>query len=160
MNEKTVASTSFWQLLKEKKVEIPIIQRDYAQGRKESPEDEKYDIEEIRENFLDYLFSCLIDEKADSVELDFIYGNEKDKNENPVYQLLDGQQRLTTLFLLHWYAASKEGVLKDNIEILKRFTYETRTSSREFCEKLVMYGIDFKNLNEADKSDVSSNSQI
>jgi hypothetical protein len=159
MNEKTVTSTSFWQLLKKKKIEIPIIQRDYAQGRKESPEDEKYDIEEIRENFLDYLFSCLTDENADGIELDFIYGNEKDENENEysVYQLLDGQQRLTTLFLLHWYAASKEGFIKDNTETLKKFTYETRTSSREFCEKLVIHGIDFKNLNEADKS---QNNQI
>ncbi|EHH1105194.1 DUF262 domain-containing protein, partial [Vibrio parahaemolyticus] len=54
-------------------------------------------------------------------------------------------QRLTTLFLLHWYAAVKEQTLnKDNIEILKKFTYETRISSREFCHSLVSNKINFQ----------------
>ena len=39
---------SFWELLKKHKIEIPIIQRDYAQGRK--------DKEEIRDSFLNALF--------------------------------------------------------------------------------------------------------
>jgi hypothetical protein len=156
MNKLTPTQVSFWQILGEKKIEIPIIQRDYAQGREESPEDEKYDIKEIRESFLDYLFSHLTDDKAADIKLDFIYGNEiegMEGNGDSVYQLLDGQQRLTTLFLLHWYAANKENLLNnDNSAILKRFTYETRTSSREFCENLVTYGIDFKNLNPIDKT--------
>jgi uncharacterized protein with ParB-like and HNH nuclease domain len=160
MSENTATQISFWQLLKEKKIEIPIIQRDYAQGREESPENETYDIKEIRESFLEYLFSCLTNTTVFTIELDFIYGNEKEETENSVYQLLDGQQRLTTLFLLHWYAANRENTLKDNVEILKRFTYETRTSSREFCEKLVTYGIDFEKLISVDKSEESSNKQL
>ncbi|WP_314243871.1 DUF262 domain-containing protein [Empedobacter tilapiae] len=48
---------------------------------------------------------------------------------------LDGQQRLTTLFLVHWYVSN---VLKDNTskKVLQRFKYATRTSSKEFLQFL------------------------
>jgi hypothetical protein len=49
---------------------------------------------------------------------------------------LDGQQRLTTLFLLHWYIAARAGVLDDNAP-WTRFSYATRQSARRFCERLV-----------------------
>lgn len=123
--------TNFWELLSNHKIEIPIIQRDYAQGRK--------DKEEIRSNFLNALFESISEHHP--IKLDFIYGNLESGISHP----LDGQQRLTTLFLLHWYAAVKEQILnKDNIEILKKFTYETRISSREFCHSLVSNKINFQ----------------
>lgn len=123
--------TNFWELLSNHKIEIPIIQRDYAQGRK--------DKEEIRSNFLNALFESISEHHP--IKLDFIYGNLEAGISHP----LDGQQRLTTLFLLHWYAAVKEQTLnKDNIEILKKFTYETRISSREFCHSLVSNKINFQ----------------
>ncbi len=119
---------SFWQLLKSKKIEIPIIQRDYAQGR--------VDKKEIRENFLSALFNSLNDSKP--IKLDFIYGS----NEDNSFQPLDGQQRLTTLFLLHWYAYQQTNPQsEDNKNVLKKFSYETRISSREFCEALVTNSI-------------------
>lgn len=68
--------------------------------------------------------------------MDFIYGSIEDDKFIPI----DGQQRLTTLFLLHLYFAKKE---RKDCEYLKGFTYETRSSSREFCEKLVDAVIDF-----------------
>ena len=49
---------------------------------------------------------------------------------------LDGQQRLTTLFLLHWYVASRSGHLAEE-HGWKRFSYATRQSARMFCESLV-----------------------
>ena len=123
--------TNFWELLSNHKIEIPIIQRDYAQGRK--------DKEEIRNNFLNALFESITEHHP--IKLDFIYGNLEAGISHP----LDGQQRLTTLFLLHWYAVVKEQVLnKANIEILKKFTYETRISSREFCHSLVSNKINFQ----------------
>lgn len=119
---------SFWQLLKDQSIEIPIIQRDYAQGR----EDEK----EIRTEFLGALYESIDENK--SIKLDFIYGSKLDD----IFQPLDGQQRLTTLFLLHWYAASKEANPIDEIkEALNKFSYETRSSSREFCSELVKNSI-------------------
>lgn len=116
---------SFWQLLKEQKIEIPIIQRDYAQGRE--------DKNEIRAGFLTALYESVNQETF--IKLDFIYGS---KINNDTFQPLDGQQRLTTLFLLHWYAALKESKLTDNVkDVLAKFTYETRASSREFCNQLI-----------------------
>lgn len=122
---------SFWELLNLHKIEIPIIQRDYAQGRK--------DKKEIRENFLGALFDSVNGNHP--IKLDFIYGNLDENVSHP----LDGQQRLTTLFLLHWYAAAKEGYLtEEKINIFKKFTYETRISSREFCNELVSKAISIR----------------
>lgn len=115
----------FWQLISKNKIEIPIIQRDYAQGRN----DDKTKI--IRNGFLSSLIDTLENKKT--LELDFVYGNV----DNDVLQPLDGQQRLTTLFLLHWYLYLKTDKLAENKNTLLKFTYETRTSSREFCNELV-----------------------
>ena len=111
---------------KKLKISIPIIQRDYAQGRK--------DVASIRGKFLDEIFNRL--DNDENLFLDFVYGSiEGDK-----FIPIDGQQRLTTLFLLHLYFAKKE---RKDCEYLKGFTYETRSSSREFCERLVNTDIDF-----------------
>ena len=118
---------------KKLKISIPIIQRDYAQGRK--------DVATIRDKFLDEIFNRL--NKEENLFLDFVYGSIEGEKFIPI----DGQQRLTTLFLLHLYFAKKES--KD-CEYLKGFTYETRSSSREFCEKLVDAVIDF------DKGEISA----
>lgn len=123
-------SISFWKLLSEcTKIEIPIIQRDYAQGR----EDEK--TVKIRGLFLDRLIKA-IESENESLELDFVYGDIK----NGIFQPLDGQQRLTTLFLLYWFFAYKTGNLSGNKSNFKKFTYETRISSREFCNELIEKG--------------------
>ena len=108
------------------KISIPIIQRDYAQGRK--------DAATIRDKFLDEIFNRL--DNNENLFLDFVYGSIEDDKFIPI----DGQQRLTTLFLLHLYFAKKE---RKDCEYLKGFTYETRSSSREFCEKLVVEDFDF-----------------
>jgi hypothetical protein len=118
---------------KKLKISIPIIQRDYAQGRK--------DAATIRGKFLDEIFNRL--DNDENLFLDFVYGSIEDDKFIPI----DGQQRLTTLFLLHLYFAKKES--KD-CEYLNGFTYETRSSSREFCEKLVDAVIDF------DKGEISA----
>ncbi len=115
---------SFFELLEKHYVEIPIIQRDYAQGRK--------DKEEIRVKFLDALFSAIEENK--NIKLDFIYGSDVEG----VFQPLDGQQRLTTLFLLHWYATTISTSPNDKVlERLSKFSYETRITSRDFCKALI-----------------------
>ncbi|SHN33796.1 DUF262 domain-containing protein [Gracilibacillus kekensis] len=124
---------SFYQLMNEYVIEIPIIQRDYAQGR--------LDKIELRNEFLQAIKSALFENKP--INLDFIYGS----TTNGILQPLDGQQRLTTLFLLHWYAAVKDKTLNEkNKEILSKFTYETRASSREFCQALIDQSI--QNIDE------------
>jgi hypothetical protein len=130
-------ATSLWSLLKEYKVVIPIIQRDYAQGRKTNK------IPLIRERFLNALRLTVKSSDA-PLELDFIYGYintiQNESSEITKYFVpLDGQQRLTTLFLLHWYIAAKENKLDLAESILARFSYQTRHSSRVFCEQIVKF---------------------
>ncbi len=69
---------------------------------------------------------------GDAVGLDFVYGEVEDETLRP----LDGQQRLTTLFLLHWYLAARTNQL-DRDHGWTHFSYATRPSARLFCERLV-----------------------
>ncbi|MEI0489760.1 DUF262 domain-containing protein [Brachyspira pulli] len=119
---KSLSLIELFNIEKDFRIEIPKIQRDYAQGRENESE--------VSDRFLDKIFEYLKDGK--NLELDFIYGS-VDKN---VVYLLDGQQRVTTLFLLHWYIALREDRFNE-IECLKKFTYSTRVSSREFCKNII-----------------------
>ena len=113
-------------------IEIPIIQRDYAQGR------ETKEVNRIRKQFVKSLFNAITG-VTPAIKLDFVYGNVTDGKLIP----LDGQQRLTTLFLLHWYIVKHEKINKDEYIFLKNFTYKTRFSSQHFCESLVDCQPDF-----------------
>lgn len=104
-------------------ITIPRIQRAYAQGRSDTH------AVKTRERFLSAIHAGLIN---NGLTLDFIYGNIQNGQLIP----LDGQQRLTTLWLLHWYADKKEGI---NDKRLARFSYNTRYSARDFLIKLVNY---------------------
>lgn len=110
------------------RIEIPLFQRDYAQGR------DGESVERIRTDFLDVLLSAVTSDEAGSIGLDFVYGGVEGGTLRP----LDGQQRLTILFLLHWYLASRSGMLAD-AHGWKNFTYATRQSARMFCESLVQH---------------------
>ena len=109
------------------KIVIPIIQRDYAQGRNNST------VKRVRENFLNALYDAVTDKP---ITLDFIYG---DLNDDGTLIPLDGQQRLTTLFLLHWYAARKENIPPHKLGFLQDFSYETRPDARDFCAELIKF---------------------
>lgn len=114
------------------KIAIPLIQRDYAQGRIDN------DVNRVRSRFLDSLYKAITEEP---ITLDFVYG---DIDEKGTMTPLDGQQRLTTLFLLHWYAAKKENISEDKYVFLNRFSYETRYSARYFCAELVKFAPSFE----------------
>jgi len=117
---------------------VPTIQRDYAQGRDNGSN--KALCEEVRTGLINSLHDALINNKG--ILLDFIYGT---KNANIFYPI-DGQQRLTTLFLLHWYIGKKEKIevaFPQQFELLKRFSYEIRDTSKEFCKSLIDVEINF-----------------
>ena len=133
---------NLWKLLNEYRVIIPIIQRDYAQGRKEN--------DYIRKTFLKDIKNCLCSEPPKQLTLDFIYGNIECKNgDDKRFYPLDGQQRLTTLWLVYWYVSFKSGKLSEDGERLKKFTYETRRSSRDFCIALCDNVDGAKTVNES-----------
>ncbi len=117
-------------------IKIPIIQRDYAQGRDSA--------KEIRKNFLNTIENHLSEIKK--LHLDFVYGSVIEENNEKILVLLDGQQRITTLFLLFWYAAVKESRIndfrgkfcfKDDDTTKSKLRYEVRPSSEDFLDYLV-----------------------
>lgn len=148
----TQATTeSFWSLIEKVKfICIPRIQRDYAQGRLD------FQATQVREAFVDDLFNSVVNYKP--LDVNFIYGNVEDGRFIPI----DGQQRLTTLFLFHWYfAVFCKKIDKPEVEKqidnpvkkrLLRFRYETRVVTGEFCQKLVdSVWFDFSQLRESEK---------
>lgn len=134
---------SFKSFLEQYHVVIPMVQRDYAQGRTTD------DVTRVRNRFLDAIKSYLVKSEDDNdvMKMDFIYGETEqvrstttaNKQEKIIVTPLDGQQRLTTLYLLHWYAAKKGVVEASNYEFLNNFTYDIRPSSRDFCSHLLQY---------------------
>ncbi|MDV3779608.1 hypothetical protein CMU09_14420 [Elizabethkingia anophelis] len=109
-------------------IEIPMIQRDYAQGRN----DEKTAY--IREKFLKDLYSVMRESQNGSdkhLNLDFVYGY----IENSTFIPLDGQQRLTTLYIIYWFLAFKDDVsfYENGLHL---FSYKTRQSAKEFLKSL------------------------
>lgn len=110
------------------KITIPIIQRDYAQGRDGTDNSEFAALcKEVRSELINNLKDAIVNNRQ--LTLDYIYGSK----ENGIFYPIDGQQRLTTLFLLHWYIASKEGIIDSIKDELKKFSYETRDTAQEFC---------------------------
>jgi uncharacterized protein with ParB-like and HNH nuclease domain len=122
MSEKLI-DTLFVLLGEYNKVEVPIIQRDYAQGRKDAHTNM------VRDKLLKDMKSA-IRREGQPLDLNFVYG----KAEGDKFIPIDGQQRLTTLFLLHLYAFHNDD---SKTGLLHKFTYETRTTSRKFLEELI-----------------------
>jgi len=154
-NIKMQKGISFLNLVENNKILVPKIQRDYAQGRLDSK------TSEIRDNFLTSMFEVLTTKNSDPLLLDFIYGS----THNKVFTPLDGQQRLTTLFLLHWYFISenKKSLLfkVDGNSCYSLFTYETRISSKDFCNALVTYSCtDLKSLLNHENATNNSNKHL
>ena len=116
-------------------VEIPILQRDYAQGRLDP---RTKGINRKGENFVSVLFNALREGKG--LHMDIIYGSieirDGDHPEEKTFIPLDGQQRLTTLWLLHWYLSQWEERSEEIASLLQRFTYATRSTARDFCQRL------------------------
>ena len=105
-------------------IRVPRIQRGYVQGR----DDEKG--KEIRANFVPTLVDAVFE--GNDLTLDFIYGVAGSDGEGRRCLLpLDGQQRLTTLFLLAWLCG------KWNREW--HFSYESRRIPQLFVEGLMAH---------------------
>lgn len=130
---------TFGQLLTRcPRIEVPLIQRDFAQGR----ETEK----EVRDDFLKALHDALtlpVEKYSSPLNLDFVYGS-MEQGESGNFLPLDGQQRLTTLFLVHWYLAWRDGTHAEFERMLwdgkhSRFAYAVRPSSTEFFDQLARY---------------------
>lgn len=161
---KNTGTLTFSTLMAQDKIiEIPIIQRDYVQGRVSA--------KEVRSQFLDTLaktLSTALEDFDEPLDLDFVYGS-LNGNDEGTFWPLDGQQRLTTLFLLHWYLANRDEEIIDFHKMVfrnqqLRFTYQTRSSSRMFFNELAKVSIALDELpnlsdNEHALSDALKNSK-
>lgn len=140
-NKTNATEESFWSMLSKTgsdfAIYIPQIQRDYAQGR---PDDTT---KQIREKFVDDIFESIVNYPNGKIlDVNFIYGNIENDDDRRRFIPIDGQQRLTTLFLLHWYFAVFSGKIETDPatkKILLQFQYETRNVTGKFCRNLTEY---------------------
>ena len=113
-----------------------MLQRDYAYGRESEEEKRKTFLKNIR---------SYIKSNSTNHELDFVYGSRNFKKNKEFLTILDGQQRITTLFLLYWYLSRISGQY-DSFKTLmlneddSKFSYATRDSSTAFCNAIVKNG--------------------
>jgi len=117
--------TSFYQYAVKYSTHIPVIQRDYAQGREGKNE------QAILTRFLLDISEAI--DKNKPLSLNFIYGIQE---KNDVFLPIDGQQRLTTLFLLHWFVALRTRRLDIFLKKIQNFSYQTRSSAIDFFESI------------------------
>lgn len=126
---------TFLELIEEFRIKIPDIQRDYAQGR------DTDNINEIRKNFIDELINAISLVGSKPVRLNFVYGSTD--NDYNIFIPLDGQQRLTTLFLLHWYLCPQKELEVFQCEDKKcKLSYNVRFSSKDFCNQLAIHSLE------------------
>ena len=108
------------------KILVPMIQRDYAQGRTDKK------ATDVRNNLLNDIFS------GNKVHFDLVFGSVErrivDGEEKCCFIPVDGQQRLTTLFLLYLYG-QRQLSLYQELD-LSKFTYDTRRAAADFCESI------------------------
>lgn len=126
---------TFWNLINDYKIIVPKIQRDYVQGR------ESKTVEKNREEFVKELIDSLVWNKP--MSLNFVYGTIHGDEFIPI----DGQQRLTTLFLLHLYVFAKNKDMEAIGMLQKQFSYQTRYTTNRFFEELAK---DLPNLSKSD----------
>lgn len=126
-----IKTTTFLELLRQGGIFIPLIRRDYAQGRQQES------VQELRDHFLEALHHALT--RREGLQLDFVCGLRCAGGFIP----LDGQQRLTTLFLLHWYTleeAAEPGASEGSEpSLLSCFRYETRSTTAGFLRELLAH---------------------
>ncbi len=141
-------AVAFSEFIEKHDIQVPVIQRDYVQGQALTSQEK-----EKRDDFAKKLMDALLPDGV-PCHLDFVYGGRESFGSGETmpkdtpFLPLDGQQRLTTLFLLHWALLQKNApeaseeteagkeTFKKRLEALAKFTYKTRISSGRFCRKL------------------------
>ena len=106
---------------------IPSLQRDYVQGNRRdkiSP-------------FIDYLLEGF--EGKEGIDLNYMYGTILKNDDGTIsFVPIDGQQRMTTLWLLRLYLTARANVQQPGAHrpMVQRLEYRTREYAREFCRAL------------------------
>lgn len=125
-----------WQLIcseTPQKILIPQIQRDYVQYRSGR-------VEENLERFVSSLVNALVNNSE--INLNFVYGNVErifdidSKTSYNAFCPIDGQQRLTTLYLLHYYVLNEADEREKMTQLKGKLVYRTRKTTMDFITAL------------------------
>ncbi len=127
MENNIKSNTTFWTEINSYKIQVPYYQRDYAQGRTDGGR-----IDNIRKVFVEELYKAIKGERL--CHLGLVFGSYD--IDNSTFIAVDGQQRLTTVFLLYWYVAWRENKLSDYQKLSTNFSWDTRSYSSQFVELL------------------------
>ena len=128
------------QFLNDNSIIIPSFQRDYAQGR------DNDEAAKVRELFVTSIIDFLESDNNEFLSLDFTYGYKREidsGNNRGCYYPLDGQQRITTLFLIHIYVYKqlKERLVLRELMLHDKyflsFGYEERDGANEYIKALL-----------------------
>ena len=125
-NEKGMINYSAFKFMSEYEICIPIIQREYIQGCNDQR------IFNTTKKMIDDILAVLKNER-DRINLNIIYGY----SENNVFYPIDGQQRLTLLYLIIYYCAVMGEKIEDFNSNIKSFSYETKDTSKRFFEVIL-----------------------
>lgn len=110
---------------------IPAIQREYVQG---------YDEEQtniVRSNFIDEIFDALSNESVLDIGIIYGYTQKDESGEKPIFFPVDGQQRITTLYIIYWCLSMMKTETEDDLLKDKILQYEVRNSTTRFFKELV-----------------------
>lgn len=135
LSQYTAVPGNLFALLSRYRVAIPGIQRHYVQGA-DNPR-----AKDVRANFIRALFAAFTCPQG-KLHLHFVYGP-IDTNGEDTFTPVDGQQRLTTLWLLARYAAEQieDGADKSAVlKLLSKFSYTDRIHATRFCQALTRDG--------------------
>lgn len=157
---------NFSDLISQVGIEIPMIQRDYVQGRihdtkelEDRNDDQAKELikkftdeKEKRDTFISKLITAIRNPEESSLQLTFLYGTIEQTTGTSTHHSqsfipLDGQQRLTTMFLLSWTLFHKLNAQEQTVTVqhnkftnflkgLQSFKYKTRPSSGAFCSSI------------------------
>ena len=122
---------TLFELLSRYRVVVPAIQRHYVQGAN-TPK-----AKEVRLGFLCDLFTHFKEHPDSPFKLDYIFGPIRTDGDD-AFVPVDGQQRLTTVWLLARYAVEKVPQTERIalLNLLARFTYEGRLFAQRFCDDI------------------------
>lgn len=120
MQVDNINNKTFWNLILDYRIRIPKYQRDYVQGN----------YGRVCKKLLCDIKDSFINSKK--LDLGFIYGSIK----NDYFEPVDGQQRLTTLFLLYAYIFVVTKDIDKLKKLVERFDYQTRLTSSRFIKYL------------------------
>lgn len=119
---------------------MPSYQRSYAQGRDNHRDNIVLDL------FINNITDVLTSEEGKKLSLDYVYGNIRESDGVSILFPVDGQQRLTTLFL--FYVCCLKDKKDEEKEFLKKFRYEVHPETCAFLDLLIRNGFHEPGINE------------